>query len=111
MYLIHITDDVESTISRLSKTSFGSSLTAVFEELRTVVRFATILGVKRRILFKPRLPNSLFTGGFVFEILKGSKRSDVIASGGRFVVFHLSSFQELGKGTVVIDDFMILRQI
>lgn len=77
-------DDVELTISKLSKMSFGISLTKVFDEIRTVVRFATILGVKRRIYFKPWLPSDLFTSGLVFEVLKGTKRSDIIASGGRY---------------------------
>jgi hypothetical protein len=65
------------------KTSFGASLSQVFEEIRTLVRYTTILGVKRKILFRPWLTSELFISGLVFEVLKGTKRSDVIASGGR----------------------------
>jgi eukaryotic translation initiation factor 2-alpha kinase 4 len=65
------------------KTSFGASLSPVFEEIRTLVRYTTILGVKRKILFRPWLTSQLFTSGLVFEVLKGTKRSDIIASGGR----------------------------
>lgn len=65
------------------KTSYGNSLMSVFEEIRSVVKFAGLLGVTRRIYFRPWLPNDHFTCGLVFEVLKGTKRSDIIASGGR----------------------------
>jgi translation initiation factor 2-alpha kinase 4 len=88
-----VTEDVESVIARLSRTSFGFSLTSVFEEIRMVVKYATVLGVKRRILFRPWLISDMFNTGIVFEVQKGSKRSDVIASGGRYVNNNLNKSQ------------------
>ncbi|KAG9057226.1 hypothetical protein FS842_008151 [Serendipita sp. 407] len=82
--LLQPADEIEATIARLAKTSFAGSLLQVFDEIRAVVRFSSILGVKRRIHFRPWQPNDLFTSGLVFEVSKGTKRSDIIASGGRY---------------------------
>jgi len=81
--ILHLLDDVEVTIARLIRTTYGLLLSPIFEEIRMVVKFAGLLGLTRRIQFRPWLPSELFTSGFVFEVLKGTKRSDVIASGGR----------------------------
>lgn len=73
-------------MAKLARTSFGHLLQKTFEEIRTTIRFASILGVKHRILLRPWLGNhDLFKDGILFEVTKGLKRSDVIASGGRYV--------------------------
>ncbi|WVR08793.1 hypothetical protein IAU60_005851 [Kwoniella sp. DSM 27419] len=62
------------------------SLAPAFEELATVIRLARAFGVSRRILFRPTLArrSEFFRGGVMFECVKRSKQSEVIAFGGRY---------------------------
>ena len=55
-------------------------------EIKETVQYTTLAGVTRPILFHPLMissHNTYFKGGVCFEVVRRSKRSDILAAGGR----------------------------
>jgi len=78
------TDDLERLILKLDKASIDEISEAVVE-IRDTIQYATWLAVNRPILLRPIIANtSFFRNGIYFEAVRGQKRSDMLAAGGRY---------------------------
>lgn len=85
--LIHrFPGDVEllmANVNRISPTLY-STLTPLVDEIRQVIGYAKIIGVSRVIKFRPFMDSKNFVeSGVWFQAVKGSKRTELIAAGGR----------------------------
>jgi len=58
-----------------------------FGEIKKTVQYTTLAGLARPISFHPLMissHNAYFKGGVCFEVVRRSKRSDILAAGGRY---------------------------
>ncbi|KAF9065023.1 kinase-like domain-containing protein [Rhodocollybia butyracea] len=82
-------DDIDAMMTRLEKISpslFEQLRTAV-EEVKATVQHAVCTGVTQPIFFQPLMLGSYFThfkDGVLVEVAKKSRRSDILAAGGRY---------------------------
>lgn len=61
------------------------------KEIRNTIQFANASGVTRPILFNPLMMsnrNPYFKDGVCFEVVRRTKRSDILAAGGRSVAIY-----------------------
>ncbi|KAF8527423.1 hypothetical protein BU17DRAFT_81573 [Hysterangium stoloniferum] len=80
-------DDLELLMANVSKvsTSLQSMLAPMVDEIRQVTRYAKAMGVSRAIKFRPLMDNKNFIeSGVWFQIVRPSKRVELIAAGGRY---------------------------
>jgi len=79
-----------ATVRKASLT-LHSTLSPLVDEIRQTIRYALMLGVSRPIKFRPLMDSKNFQdSGVWFQIVKRSKRAELIAAGGRSV---FSTFQ------------------
>lgn len=89
--LLESDDDVDVIVSKLEKVSpqLLASLEGAIRDIKTTIQFAVASGVTQPIRFYPlfMLANPMlhFKDGVCFEVVKRSKRNDVLATGGRYV--------------------------
>lgn len=75
-----------ANVSKVSLT-LHSTLSPLVDEIRQTIRYATMLGVSRLIKFRPLMDSKNFQdSGVWFQVVKHSKRAELIAAGGRSVV-------------------------
>ncbi|KAF8580136.1 Serine/threonine-protein kinase [Ramaria rubella] len=80
-------DDLELLMANVSRvsTSLHSTLTPLVDDIRQVIRYAKTIGVSRTIKFRPLMDSKNFVEpGVWFQIVKPSKRAELIAGGGRY---------------------------
>lgn len=80
------TDDIDSVIPRLQRIGRVSPLLSdAIKDIQQTIRFAALMGVRRRFLFRPMIMANQpqYGNGIMFEF-RGVKRTDVIARGGRY---------------------------
>lgn len=64
--------------------SLHSTLSPLVDEIRQVIWYAKTIGVSRTIKFRPFMESKNFVdSGVWFQVVKGSKRAELIAAGGR----------------------------
>lgn len=82
-------DDVDGLISRLDKISspLVSQIRPYVEQIRLTMQYASAAGVTRPLLFHPLIVgshNEYFKDGVLVEVVRRTKRTDVLAAGGRY---------------------------
>jgi hypothetical protein len=91
-----IVDDLELLMANVNRVSptLHSTLSSFVDEIRQTIRYAKMIGVSRTIKFRPFMDSKNFHDpGVWFQIVKRSKRAELIAAGGRsvFVATHLGA--------------------
>jgi eukaryotic translation initiation factor 2-alpha kinase 4 len=81
-------DDVDELFARLEKLSpnLATLISPAVDEIKQTIQFANIAGFNRPIFFCPLMLGShhaLFNDGVRFEVVRRSKRLDILAAGGR----------------------------
>lgn len=72
-----------ANVNRVSP-SLHATLTPLADEIRQVVWYAKTIGVSRVVKFRPFMESKNFLeSGVWFQVVKGSKRIELIAAGGR----------------------------
>ncbi|KAI9457648.1 kinase-like domain-containing protein [Lactarius psammicola] len=84
-----VDEDIDSLIARLEKVSppLVTLLAHALGEIKKTIQYSTLAGVARPILFHPLMissHNAYFKGGVCFEVVRRSKRGDILAAGGRY---------------------------
>ncbi|KAJ4467220.1 kinase-like domain-containing protein [Lentinula aciculospora] len=72
-------DDIDAVMIRLEKINL--------EEVKTTIQHAVCAGVTQSIFFRPLMLGSCFThfkDGVLIEVAKKSRRTDILAAGGRY---------------------------
>lgn len=88
--LMDIEEDVETIIAKLEKVSpqLVPLLQNAINDVKSTVAFARASGVVRPIFFHPLFmlnsPTTYFKDGICFEVARRTKRSDILALGGRY---------------------------
>ncbi|KII86233.1 hypothetical protein PLICRDRAFT_114396 [Plicaturopsis crispa FD-325 SS-3] len=87
--LSEIDDDFDTILARLEKATpvLLSLISDAINEVRNTVQFANSAGVTRPIFFHPLMlgkHHTHFKDGVRFELVKRSKRTDVLVAGGRY---------------------------
>ncbi|THH28609.1 hypothetical protein EUX98_g5583 [Antrodiella citrinella] len=83
-------DDIDAIVNKLEKISpqLLSLLDGCIKDIRSTIQFAVASGVSRPIYFYPLFmllnPTTYFRDGVCFEVVRRSKRNDVLAVGGRY---------------------------
>lgn len=80
-------EDVVFELERIG-TSLGLLLQQPIKEVKEVIHFAKLAGVKRQIFFHPLMLGSHhthFKDGVMVEVVRRNKPSDILAAGGRCV--------------------------
>jgi eukaryotic translation initiation factor 2-alpha kinase 4 len=83
--------------------NLANSLTRAVEDVRMTIHYTQFSGCARTIYFRPLMlgnHHDHFTNGIRFEVVRGKKRNDVLASAGRCVFFLHSPV------TISLDAFM-----
>jgi eukaryotic translation initiation factor 2-alpha kinase 4 len=83
-------DDVDELLARLEKMSpnLATLISPAVDEIKQVIQYASFAGFDRPILFHPLMLGShhaLFKDGIRFEVVRRSKRLDILAAGGRYL--------------------------
>jgi len=86
----NVDEDIDSLISRIERISpqLVTLMAQPLRELRQTIQYTALAGVERPIVFHPLMissHNTYFKGGVCFEVVRRSKRSDILAAGGRLV--------------------------
>jgi len=88
--LMDIEEDVDVVIGKLEKVSpqLIPMLQNAINDVKNTISFASASGVTRPILFHPLFmmnsPSTYFKDGVCFEVARRTKRSDILALGGRY---------------------------
>ncbi|KAH8096907.1 hypothetical protein BXZ70DRAFT_945142 [Cristinia sonorae] len=88
--LLESDEDVGAIVSKLEKVSphLLALLDGAIRDIRTAIQLAVASGVTRPIYFYPLFmlfnPTTYFKDGVCFEVVRRSKRNDVLAVGGRY---------------------------
>lgn len=87
--LSDIDEDIDSLIARLEKISppLVTLMAHALGEIKKTIQYTALAGVARPILFHPLMissHNAYFKGGVCFEVVRRSKRNDILAAGGRY---------------------------
>ncbi|KAJ3727200.1 kinase-like domain-containing protein [Lentinula guzmanii] len=82
-------DDIDAIMSRLEKISplLVEQLRSAVDEVKATIQHAVCAGVTQPIFFRPLMLGSYFThfrSGVLVEVAKKSKRTDILAAGGRY---------------------------
>lgn len=110
--MLSIDDTVDEFEERLEKTSpsMRSLLDPYIKEIRSTLQFAQLSGVTRPVQIDPLLlghRNSYFANGVCYMAVRKTKRTDVLAAGGRYAYRVLFSSREsltLGLATTMLSD-------
>lgn len=81
-------EDPATLVARLEKASpaLSASLSPYLDEIKQATRYVALAGVTRPIFLHPLMissHNAYFKDGVCFEVVRRSKRSDILAAGGR----------------------------
>ncbi|GJJ13244.1 hypothetical protein Clacol_007495 [Clathrus columnatus] len=77
-------DSILTNVQRVSS-SLYTVLSPIVDEIKQVINYARSIGVSRQIKFRPLMDSKIFTdAGVWFQFIKPSKRSELIAAGGRY---------------------------
>jgi eukaryotic translation initiation factor 2-alpha kinase 4 len=84
-------EDIDGFVSRLEKISpaLAALIQPAIEEVKQTIQYANTAGVSRTIFFHPLMlgnHHNHFKDGVLVEVVRKSKRTDVLAAGGRFVI-------------------------
>ncbi len=93
-----VDEDIDSLIARLEKISppLVTLMAHALGEIKKTIQYTTLAGVARPILFHPLMisgHNTYFKGGVCFEVVRRSKRSDILAAGGRLANRAIDRFK------------------
>jgi eukaryotic translation initiation factor 2-alpha kinase 4 len=88
VYLIREDGDITTLVARLEKVapSLVALMSSVLVEVKTAIQYVALAGVTRPIFFHPLMissHNAYFKDGICFEVVRRSKRGDILAAGGR----------------------------
>ena len=89
--------DVDVIVAKLERVSPNllSLINDAIEDVKLTMQFAAATGVNNPIYFYPLFmmnnPNPYFKDGICFEVVRGTKRSDILALGGRLVHYLLAT--------------------
>ena len=95
-----VDEDLVTLVARLEKAS-PTLLTLMLpplDEIKQAIRYVALAGVTRPIYFHPLMissHNAYFKDGVCFEVVRRSKRSDILAAGGRFANLAMVSCSQL----------------
>jgi translation initiation factor 2-alpha kinase 4 len=88
--LIHLVldEDLVTLIARLEKASppLLTLLSPALDEIKQAIQYVALAGVTRPIFLHPLMissHNTYFKDGVCFEVVKRTKRGDILAAGGR----------------------------
>lgn len=81
-------DDVDELLARLEKMSpnLATMISPAVDEIKRIIQYAAFAGFDRPIYFRPLMlggHHALFKDGVRFEVVRRSKRLDILAAGGR----------------------------
>lgn len=81
-------DDIDAMMARLEKISpsLYEQVRCAVDEVKSTIQHAVCAGVTQPIYFRPLMLGSYFThfkNGFLVEVSKKSRRTDILAAGGR----------------------------
>lgn len=81
-------EDLVTLVARLEKASppLLTLMSPSLDEIKQAIRYVALAGVTRPIFLHPLMissHNSYFRDGVCFEVVRRSKRSDILAAGGR----------------------------
>ncbi|KAJ4467716.1 kinase-like domain-containing protein [Lentinula edodes] len=82
-------DDVDAVMTRLEKINppLVEQLRSAVDEVKATIQHAVCAGVTQPIFFRPLMLGSYFThfkDGVLVEVAKKSRRTDILAAGGRY---------------------------
>jgi hypothetical protein len=83
-----VDEDVITLVARLEKVSpsLVALMSPVLDEMKKAIQYVALAGVTRPIFFHPLMissHNAYFKDGICFEVVRRSKRGDILAAGGR----------------------------
>jgi translation initiation factor 2-alpha kinase 4 len=83
-------EDMDVLLARIEKLSptLRALIATAVDELKKTVQYAGFAGLKRQMLFKPLMSGSYlshFKDGLIFEVVRRTKKNEVLAAGGRYV--------------------------
>ena len=95
-----IDEDLVTLVARLEKASppLLTLMSPSLDEIKQAIRYVALAGVTRPIFLHPLMissHNSYFRGGVCFEVVRRSKRSDILAAGGRLVDLAMVTSSQL----------------
>ena len=87
-YSMDLDEDLVTLVARLEKASppLLTLMSPSLDEIKQAIRYVALAGVTRPIFLHPLMissHNSYFRDGVCFEVVRRSKRSDILAAGGR----------------------------
>jgi len=85
-----LVDDIDTFMSKFEKVSpvLSELISPSAQELKRILQYAKLMGVSKSFHFHPLMLGSHhvhFKDGFRFEVVRRSKRIDVLATGGQYV--------------------------
>ncbi|KIK54868.1 hypothetical protein GYMLUDRAFT_206162 [Collybiopsis luxurians FD-317 M1] len=99
-------DDIETMMARLEKISpaLFEQMRSAVEEVKATVQHAVSAGVTQPIYFRPLMLGSYFThfkSGVLVEVAKKSRRTDILAAGGRYdnLISQFTQPKSKGQGS------------
>jgi len=83
-----VDEDLATLVARLEKVSppLLTLMSPSLDEIKLAIRYVSLAGVTRPIFLHPLMissHNTYFRDGVCFEVVRRSKRSDILAAGGR----------------------------
>lgn len=95
-----VDEDLATLIGRLEKASppLLTSMSPFLDEIKQAVRYVALAGVTRPIFLHPLMissHNAYFRDGVCFEVVRRSKRSDILAAGGRLADLGMVASSQL----------------
>lgn len=85
--VIHVRlGDPDTILANVQKISMSlyTIINPIVDEIKKVIDYVRSIGVSRQIQFRPLMDSKSFTeSGIWFQLVRPSKRSELIAAGGR----------------------------
>ncbi|CCM05314.1 uncharacterized protein FIBRA_07528 [Fibroporia radiculosa] len=102
-------ENIDALLGRIEKAAPGllPMISPYIKDIQQTIRFASALGVTRPISFDPLMMNSRnpsFKDGVCFTVVRRTKRSDILAAGGRYdhVISRLSPPKPKSEGICAV---------
>jgi hypothetical protein len=85
-----VDEDIVTLVARLEKVSpsLVAPMSPALDEMKKAIQYVALAGVSRPIFFHPLMisgHNAYFKDGICFEVVRRSRRGDILAAGGRLV--------------------------
>ena len=95
-----VDEDLVTLVARLEKASppLLTLMSPSLDEIKQAIRYVALAGVTRPIVLHPLMissHNSYFKDGVCFEVVRRSKRSDILAAGGRLADLAMAASKQL----------------